>query len=152
MAVQIAAAQSYITAGGIRIGNNFGLTLQQRVFENFTLEAIAQANKTSYSATLLGEMHRKLLWQKRFNYYFGGGGHYGGYRKATNNTDAIYGVTGIVGAEGTFGGWNVSIDYKPTYHLAHATNEPMVAHDFGLSIRFVIIKQNKKNFFKDILK
>ena len=45
-------AQKYITAAGVRFSNEgFGLSLQQRIFEHTTIEAIGQINFKEVSAT-----------------------------------------------------------------------------------------------------
>ena len=65
-------AQKYITAAGVRFSNEgFGLSLQQRIFEHTTIEAIGQINFKEVSATAMIEHHNNLLFTKSLNMYGG---------------------------------------------------------------------------------
>ena len=37
-------AQSYNTAGGLRLGTDWGLTVKQRVYDNWTAELLVQSS------------------------------------------------------------------------------------------------------------
>jgi len=62
------SAQRYRTAAGLRLGSPFGLTVQQVVWGQNTLEGILTFNpkKNESAVTLLFENHRKIF-SKRFN-------------------------------------------------------------------------------------
>lgn len=83
----IGIAQSYTTAGGIRLGTEWGATLQQRILKRVTLEGILQQGiiKEEFVITGLVERHYPLI-SKRFNVYLGGGLHKGW----TTNPEATY--------------------------------------------------------------
>ena len=59
------AAQKYRTAAGIRIGTEFGLTVQQLVLENATLEGIIQKGFFNDLTTIsvLYEHHQKMVFK-----------------------------------------------------------------------------------------
>ena len=69
-------SQSYITAAGLRMGSDFGVTIQQRIISRFTVEGIVstRAATDETTGTLLLEMHKPLI-SKRVNFYMGGGFH-----------------------------------------------------------------------------
>jgi hypothetical protein len=137
--------QSYITAFGFRAGSDYGLSLNQRLFNTkLTVEGILQTSKYKYSGTILLEQHRRLIG-KRLNFFYGIGGH-------TGNDLAFgqfYGVTPIVGMELTVARLNITIDYKPAINLY---GREWAYHDSAFSIRYVLIKQPKKHFFRNLFK
>lgn len=136
-------AQSYLTTFGIRAGSDYGITLQQRVFKSkLTLEGILQTSKYKYSGTVMLQQHRRMIG-KRINFYYGIGGH-------TGNDKAFgkfYGITPIVGAELTLARLNFSIDYKPAINIV---GHDWAHHDSAFSIRYVLIKQPKKEWLKKL--
>lgn len=140
-----AYSQAYITAFGFRAGSDYGLTLNQRVFNTkSTVEAIVQTSKYKYSGTILFEQHHKMAG-KRLNFFYGVGGHKGkdlAYGK-------FYGVTPIVGVELTLARMNITLDYKPAINIE---GSEWVYHDSGFSIRYVLIKQPRKHILRNIFK
>ncbi|MDX2250229.1 MAG: hypothetical protein SF052_25830 [Bacteroidia bacterium] len=128
-------AQTYITSAGIRLGNSFGLTVNQRVLNKVTVEGILQNdfNQTTY-LHVLARRHKSIL-ARRANVYFGGGPHFG----FQNGTGGIAGVDALLGAEVTLAGLNISADFKP--HLTSGEG-----NGFGLntavSVRYVFVKDN----------
>lgn len=131
-----ATAQRYKTAAGIRIGSeDFGLTVQQKVFEKTTIEGMALVGKRDVTGTILAERHFPMLGQ-RLNYYIGGGVH-GGHLK---DYGAIYGFDLIGGIEYKINGLPILIsgDIKPAFHLKH---EDRLGLGGGFSIRYVLIKE-----------
>ncbi|MBK8848471.1 MAG: hypothetical protein IPO27_18785 [Bacteroidetes bacterium] len=136
-------AQSYLTTFGIRAGSDYGITLQQRIFKSkLTLEGILQTSKYKYSATVMLQQHRRMIG-KRINFYYGIGGH-------TGNDKAFgkfYGISPIVGAELTLARLNFSIDYKPAINIV---GHDWAHHDSAFSIRYVLIKQPKKEWRKKL--
>lgn len=137
--------QSYITAFGFRAGSDYGLTLNQRIFNTkLTVEGILQTSKYKYSGTVILEQHRRLIG-KRLNFFYGIGGH-------TGNDLAFghfYGITPIVGMELTVARLNITIDYKPAINLY---GHEWAYHDSAFSIRYVLIKQPKKHFLRNLFK
>ncbi|MDX5444122.1 MAG: hypothetical protein LPJ89_10110 [Hymenobacteraceae bacterium] len=134
-----AAAQKYRTAAGVRISRqSFGLTLQQKLWEKTTLEAIGAVKSNEVSATTLLEYHRPLLG-KRFNYYLGGGAHIGHLK----DNGTFYGADAILGVEYKLNFFPilVSADVKPAFHINHTD-----WFNFGgaISARYVILKEKPK--------
>lgn len=138
-AASASQAQKYRTAAGIRLGGDeFGATLQQRVFEKTTLEGIALVGSREYSGTVLYQRHFPMLG-KRFNYYMGGGGHIGNLK----DHGVFTGLDGIVGVEYKVNGlpFLLSADVKPALHFGH---EDWVNLATGISIRYVILAEKKE--------
>lgn len=141
------SAQGYGTAAGIRIGNGIGVTFQQQVALNTSIEAILQREFTSSDATLslLYEKHQNVL-TRGLNIYAGGGVY---YTWIENDPNAIvqpknaFGVSPIAGAELTIGSFNVAFDFKPNIKLTGSgTGFQMQS---ALSVRYVLAGR----YFKD---
>lgn len=134
--------QSYVTAVGLRMGSDFGVTIQQRIISRFTVEGIVstRAATDETTGTILLEMHKPLI-SKRVNFYMGGGFHNRWLRTPEGNQLALRGVTAVAGAEMTLGRFNISWDFKPVYHL-NATQHAYEA-ETAISLRYVFIKKIK---------
>jgi hypothetical protein len=135
-------AQSYNTAGGIRLGTDWGLTFQQRIAKKTTLEAVLQKGfvQDEILLTLLGEQHFPIL-SRRLNLYFGGGVH-AGWSSAAFRSGGYknpIGITGIGGLEFSIGRLNLSWDFKPVYNLVGGESE-FYLHS-GLSARYIFVKR-----------
>ena len=76
-------AQSYTTSAGMRLGTEWGLTVQQRIAKKTTLEGILQSSlqREEFTLTVLAEQHYPLI-SRRLNVYAGAGLH-----KGWNNTN-----------------------------------------------------------------
>ena len=146
-----ASAQKYTTAAGIRIGTEFGVTVQQTLWNKYTLEAIAQKgffnDLTTVSA--LFEQHNKIFF-KGLNFYFGGGPHAGFYGTKrtsfkggeTYERKNAYGVTVIGGLELKLKNVLISYDYKPAINVTGG--DRFFDSQTGLSVRYIFIKAKKK--------
>jgi len=154
-------AQSYGTSAGIRLGSNkhhrtLGVSVQQRVLKDITLEGILQSDfSNNHTAHLLVEKHSRII-SKRFNYYYGAGMSVGSeeslernretreitrtYGNGTLNADLIFGV------EMTLLKTNISLDYKPSVNII-GNRGPWYAGQVGISARHVIVKsaEQKRN-------
>ncbi|MBI1226774.1 MAG: hypothetical protein GC192_16180 [Bacteroidetes bacterium] len=134
-------AQSYITAGGIRLGTEWGLTFKQRVLEHTTIEGILQQSfqRKEFTITGLAAKHYPVLFNG-LNFYFGGGLHKGWNNQAatTENPNGFknpFGITGIGGLELSIGRLNLSYDYKPALNLVGG--EKTFYMQTGLSARYI---------------
>ncbi|MCC6411469.1 MAG: hypothetical protein IT270_07405 [Saprospiraceae bacterium] len=144
------SAQSYRTAAGIRVDQGFNLSLQQYIANGWTAEGIVHTSLGSddIGLTLLAEKHQKILF-RNINLYWGAGGHY-----YLNNTPSqsesveaipnVYGVSALAGAELSLGRFNVSVDWKPELHLGGETPSPFEWNSAAVSVRYVILKREKK--------
>lgn len=142
------AGQSYNTAGGIRLGTDWGLTLQQRVGKHATVEGIIQKGfwREEATVTLLGEYHFPLIF-RRFNFYTGGGLHKGWTTSSEQLYDDPFGITLIGGVEATVGRLNISWDFKPAINLEGG--ERKVYAQSGVSLRYVFWKRDGiRDWFK----
>ncbi|MBK8566612.1 MAG: hypothetical protein IPN76_25600 [Saprospiraceae bacterium] len=140
---KFATAQSYVTAGGLRLGTDWGLTLQQRVLEHVTVEGIVQKSfqRDEFMVTGLVERHYKLLF-KGLNLYMGAGLHKGWNNQPStfenpNGYKNPFGITGVGGLELTIARLNLSYDFKPAINLVGG--ERTVYVQSGLSLRYVLI-------------
>jgi hypothetical protein len=141
------SAQGYGTAAGVRIGDGIGLTFQQQVALNTSIEAILQRQFVSSDATLslLYEKHQNVL-TKGLNIYAGGGAY---YTWIANDANAIvqpqnaFGLSPIAGAELTIGSFNVSADFKPNIKLSGSGT--IFQMQSALSVRYVLADR----YFKD---
>ncbi len=139
-----AHAQKYRTAAGIRIGTEFGVTVQQLVLENSTLEGIIQKGFFNDQTTIsvLFEQHQKLVF-KGLNFYFGAGPHVGLYdAKDRNGRKNSVGVSAIGGLEMRFGRVLASFDYKPAINIVGG--EHIFDSQSALSLRYIIVPAKKK--------
>lgn len=126
------SAQAYMTAAGIRTGNSFGLTVNQRVLKRTTVEGILQNHfqtKTTY-LHLLAKQHKPLI-SRRLNGYIGAGVHMG----LQNEGSGVAGLDGALGLEFTMLRLNVSADFKPQWTYG----EGLILNP-GVSIRYVLFK------------
>ena len=142
-----AMAQSYFNTLGVRLGNGTeyrtaGITYQQRVFKDFTIEGIAQTD-FSQSSTFhaLFEYHRPII-SKRLNYYMGTGLMSG--NEMTTHSDSVrafrstlFGADIVAGVELTLLKFTISLDYKPNFNIAG--REKWFQDQVGVSVRAVIL-------------
>ncbi|MGY2134655.1 hypothetical protein ACW9KT_20670 [Hymenobacter sp. HD11105] len=141
-----ATAQKYRTAAGVRIGrDNFGVTVQQKVFERTTLEGIGLVGTREVSATLLAEQHFGLLG-KSLNYYLGAGAHVG----VQKNDGGFGGVDAIAGVEYkiAFVPVVLSLDVKPSVEISNS--DDWFRFPAALSVRYILIKDKKEGFLNNV--
>lgn len=139
--------QTYVSAGGLRLGTEWGLTYKHRIANQITAEAILQSSfdEPVTRITLLGARHFPLI-TKGFNIYGGGGLHAGWYEKTPSQTIPHGGVSFIGGAEITLGRLNVSWDIKPALNIAGFREYKLLDMNSAVSLRYVFIKKtDKKN-------
>ena len=143
-------AQTYNTAAGVRLGGGFDLTFQQYIKDHWTVEGILHTNMLSKNTgiSVLAEKHRKVL-VRNFGVYYGAGVHY--YARKDENrveptviTKNVYGLSGIAGAEVSFGRLNFAVDVKPEIHLAGDQVHPFEWNPIAVSIRYIIDKRERR--------
>ena len=146
-------AQSYNTAGGLRLGTDWGLTVKQRVYDNWTAELLVQSSLVREETMLpiLAANHNNLLF-RNFNLYSGLGIHQGWRTTAGDPevegaiTSNSFGLDGIIGIEMTLGNMNLSYDFKPAINLVGG--EKTVYSQTGISIRYRFWKREKLQWEK----
>jgi hypothetical protein len=146
-------AQGYNTALGVRIGmatyNGFGATLTQRLVSGLCAEGMYQSTDNRYASGLMLKWHEPFLpiFGRGWNYYFGLGGHYGGYHadidQFRTKSANFYGGSAMLGTEFTIGRVNIGLDWMPSYSFKTVANEPTLKHDVAFSVRFVLFKAPK---------
>ena len=132
------SAQSYKTALGLRVGTEFGFTLQQKVLKRTTLEGILQSSfkRQEFQLSVIAERHFPLA-SKRLNVYSGLGLHKAWrYDGDSTNVNPV-GVTAIIGAEITVGRFNISYDFKPAINFR---GRPIFDSQTGISLRYILIR------------
>lgn len=139
-------AQKYTTAAGIRLGTGIGITVQQAIWNNNTIEGIVQKGFfiDLTTVSVLYEQHYKLI-SKGFNFYVGAGpqvGMYGNSSKNTGRSNAI-GASFIGGVEMRLKKLLLSFDYKPSINLKGG--DGFFDSQSGLSLRYIFIKAQKKS-------
>ncbi|GAB3239904.1 hypothetical protein GCM10027346_33540 [Hymenobacter seoulensis] len=131
-----AHAQKYRTAAGLRLSkNNYGLTIQQKIFEKTTLEGLALVGSREVSATVLAERHFGILGPS-LNYYFGAGGHVGNNK----DTGGFGGLDALAGVEYkvAFTPIVLSLDFKPTVEF---NSDDWARFPTALSVRYILVKE-----------
>lgn len=149
------AAQSYMLAGGLRTGTEWGLSAKQRLARRLTGELIAQNSlrRDEFMLSALVERHYPLAI-RHLNVFLGGGLHKGWIDSPANtegNAAALsdpFGVSLIGGAEITLGRLNVSYDWKPAVNIAGGESRFYV--QTGVSVRYVFTTD--KNYQKKLRK
>jgi hypothetical protein len=148
------SGQRYQTAGGIRIDNHVGFTVQQYIKDAWTVEGILHApfRSDEFGLTLLAEKHHKVLF-RGFNFYYGAGTHYYFESAASRNSDVttknVFGLSFIGGAEASIGRFNISADIKPEMHLAGDQVHPFEWTGAAISLRYIFKKRERKGL-KDL--
>ena len=137
--------QKYVTAAGVRLGSDWGITLQQRVLKKTTVEGILQSSFKNDNTTVsvLLEQHQPLIG-KRLNFYLGGGLHKTWIPQENFEEPVVdpFGLALVAGAEFTLGRLNFSFDYKPLINLTG--DAKAFDSQGGLSMRYVFIKKMKR--------
>jgi len=138
-------SQAYMTAGGLGLGTDWGLTVQQRLAKSLTAEGIVQSSLQREEVLLTGlvEKHYALVF-RGLNLYAGAGLHKG-WLNNTSSTEPPaqtagdpFGLTFIGGAELTLGRLNFSYDFKPAINLSGG--EKSFYTQTGVSVRYVFLK------------
>ncbi len=140
-----------MTAGGLRAGTDWGLTVKQRLTKNMTFEGIVQSSlqREEVLLTALAERHYALVF-RGLNLYTGAGVHKGflndspGAESVPTNYKDPFGITFIGGAELTLGRFNFSYDFKPAINVRGG--ERKFYTQTGISVRYVLLtnKEYKK--------
>ena len=136
-------AQSYNTAIGLRIGEDYGATIQQRLTKKVTLQGIYYGGFTNEDvhADLLVQRHFPIF-TRRTNIFIGAGV---GSHWLYNESDETFGqqrytIPAIVGFEMSFKRLNLSADITP--HFVFNDKKPSSFNRIAaLSLRYILIKK-----------
>ncbi len=133
-----AASQAYFTAAGLRLGTEWGLSVQHRFAKSWTGEAILQSGFSNDDVlfTILAERHFPLI-VRNFNLYGGGGLHWAWSGDGRELYRSGGGLSLIGGVELSLGRLNLSYDLKPA--LTFSSYRPLRMHT-ALSVRYILIK------------
>lgn len=137
-------AQGYNTAFGVRLGNEFGMTVQQRIAKRATIEGLLQYDRRQEesSASVLFQQHMPLLLRS-INVYTGIGPNYRWSDSPEATLDANWGLGLVAGFEMSIGRMNLSWDYKPVIHLAGGNSS--FQGQSAISVRYIVAKRRKGN-------
>lgn len=137
----MATGQSYNNVFGLRVGQDMSVSMQQRVFKNYTVQFEHQdAMFSSVKQTsILAKKHYPLL-TRRINVFLGGGLTYRQHLMPgeTAIKSASQGAAVTFGGEFTIGKLNISYDYAPGFLLGEAIGTPRFYSSSGLAVRYVI--------------
>lgn len=139
-------SQTYDLSAGLRLGTDWGATVQLRmpyVHKNFVVEGILQSSlqREEGLVTILGKQHKPIL-SRRLNLFYGAGPHFGWSDEETEMGESIAGakgISGVIGAEITLGGVNLSYDFKPAVNLAGGSKT--IYTQSAISVRYVLAKR-----------
>lgn len=138
--------QTYDLAAGLRLGTDWGATVQLRmpyVHKNFVVEGIIQSSfqRDEGIVTILGKQHKPIL-SRRLNLFYGAGPHFGWSNETDSEGEDVggaKGISGVIGGEITLGGVNLSYDFKPAVNLAGGSKT--IYTQSAISVRYVISKR-----------
>ena len=136
-------AQKYTTAAGLRLGTDWGISLQQRLMRHTTLELILQNSLQREEVIVTGllEKHFPILG-RRLNFYAGAGLHRGWIGGSEElGLQNPWGLSLVGGLEFTLGRINISYDYKPAVNIEGG--EQGFYNQSGISLRYVLLKDRK---------
>jgi len=138
-----ADAQAYTTAIGVRIGSDYGATIQQRLTKKITLEGIYYGgfSEENVHANLLAQRHFPILG-RRTNIYVGAGI---GSHWIYNETNETFGaqqfvVPAVVGFEVSVGRINIAGDIMPHFSLMDKKLNSF-NNVAALSVRYILVKK-----------
>lgn len=131
-------AQKYGNAFGLRGGGGeAGLTFQQRIAFQSTVEAMFNFSTNHWVATGLYEHHQPML-TRGLNFYLGAGPHIGRlFKEGEIEGRNYFGLTGILGIEWKFPAMPIliSADLRPQFHLNHVKSTELKP---GIAIRYIM--------------
>lgn len=139
--VQNLNAQHYSLATGLRIGDNYGITIQGKLLKKTSAEVILHPGigNNSNSVSFLIKRHQKILTD-RISLYAGGG-----ITQHWKNTDTDVtgnlntgGIQTMLGAELTIGRYNISWDFAPSLFLWGSKSGALTGGT-AVSVRYVLI-------------
>jgi hypothetical protein len=134
-------AQKYVTSLGARLGEETGLSLQQRIAKEWSIEGILLSSwrNKDLGLKVLAEKHHPILG-RRLNMYYGGGIHW----NYLNDSAKIYpsGLSGIVGLELSISRLNISWDFLPSFNIWYGDGD--FTPSTAVSLRYILIKEKKK--------
>ncbi len=146
-------AQPYYNAIGVRLGKQYGISVQQKIYNNFTVEGLFHYDfRNTSSISVVGKQYKKIILPN-LNYYYGGGLHKGWIKDnilesddgakvdAEGNTSDPFGITGVAGLEMTLGRFNIGMDYRPNINFTGGGG--LLDHNTAFSIRYVIMKDKQ---------
>lgn len=141
-------AQHYKLAAGLRIGDNYGLSLQGKIVNHTSAEFILHPGlgEKLNSFTFVLKQHQKII-SDRINIYAGGGLYQSWKNQNAEFKDNIRtgGIQTMIGAELTIGRYNISWDFSPGLAV-WGDHKGSFTGGSAVSIRYVLIKQPNKKF------
>ena len=141
----IASAQIYDNSVGLRLGSSNSFVFKHFLSSNSAVELMAGTRWRGFNVVGLYEMNTTAFQVERLQFYYGAGGHIGGWHNYRNhpwfdnrdrNHYVVVGVDAILGLEYAFEGApiSLSIDWKPEFNIIGYSG--LWGGDGGLSIRY----------------
>ncbi|MEP7321968.1 MAG: hypothetical protein ABI761_08610 [Saprospiraceae bacterium] len=146
-------SQSYFTTGGIRLGQDYGLSLKQRIAKKGTVEAILFSDsngKNNLGIALIADQHKSII-TRNFNLFYGSGltWQWEYVNQETLEKKKSFGIPLQAGIEFTAGRINLSWDFTPILYIS--TKSHTFDNLKGLSVRYVFLnKKEGKRLIKKI--
>jgi hypothetical protein len=142
---EILFCQSYNTSIGIRLGDDYALSVTQRIFNHSTIEATHQDGLFSgvQRTTILWRQHTPIV-TRRFNFFIGIGAHRTIHQAIPEYAGLpTFGAAFTLGSEITIGRLNLALDMSPTYLLSKNSNARFDSTS-GVSLHYVLWKRKSQ--------
>lgn len=153
-----AYSQKYNTIGGVRIGDDFGISFAQRIANKTTVELNLQPGTFvgKQMSAVLVKQHYPLL-TKRLNFFMGGGLYSRKTPQVQTDVPQAHRSSGLAlsfGAEITLGRLSISTDYLPLVTFSNNGSNQRFYTTSGVSLRYVFVERESstKKFLKNIFK
>lgn len=154
---QTLLAQKYNTVAGLRIGDDFGFSVAQRIANKTTIELNYQPGTFVGKELAAGliRQHYPLL-TKRLNFFVGVGAY---YRKNTLIEDVEVsksfrssGLACSFGGELTLGNLNISTDFLPLVNFRKEDTHQRFYTTTSISLRYIFVPRSSRigKFFKNV--
>jgi hypothetical protein len=151
-------SQKYNTLGGIRVGDDFGISFSQRIANKNTIEIFHQPGTFAGQelTCLLVKQHYPLL-TKRFNFFIGAGAYTRRYYPAFEDeppTERKNGIAFSLGAEISLGRLSIATDFIPLATFSRSESNRRFSTTSGFSLRYIIVPRSSgfKKFFQNLFK
>jgi len=138
-------AQRYSTAAGVKIGSDYGLTVQQKVSKKMTVQGLYYGGFTNNNihANVMAQRHFSVF-SNRTNIFLGGGlgSHWNYDTEIQQFQDQSFVIPFGFGIETTLGRLNISADVMKHLPLSEV-NTGSGNRVASVSLRYVIVKDKR---------
>lgn len=142
-------SQRYITTLGLRTAESIGLSLEQKLWKNFTTECMyLPSTRNTYESFTGVLLYHKPILTRNLSLFAGAG--FSALQVGKEFRSSPMGIALKAGLGITIWRINVSCDIQPVYYYKNKIYS--LESSTGLSLRYVIIKEPKRKKFNFIKK